>query len=80
MPVSNNGGANAVSVAEHTMLLILAVLKRLRRHHDKWWRASGAWATSPRTALRAEGKTLGIVGLGTIGKKVARRAHGFGCR
>src|SRR5687767_5700262 len=34
VPVANNGGANAIAVAEHTLMLILAVLKRLVRFHN----------------------------------------------
>src|SRR5262245_36841010 len=34
VPVANNGGANAIAVAEHTVLLMLAVLKRLVRFHN----------------------------------------------
>src|SRR5436309_1853033 len=44
VPVANNGGANAVAVAEHTLMLMLAVLKRLVRLHNDVvagrWRAS----------------------------------------
>jgi phosphoglycerate dehydrogenase-like enzyme len=78
VPVSNNGGANAIAVAEHTIMLMLAVLKRLVHFHNDV--VAGKW----RVGNLAEGrvyelasKTLGIVGLGNIGKKVARRAAAF---
>ena len=81
VPVSNNGGANSVAVAEHTMLLMLAVARRAAWHHNNVvtgkWRV-GDFASHPLFEL--EGKTLGIIGLGTIGKKVVRRALGFGLR
>jgi len=77
--VANNGGANAVSVAEHTMLLILSTMKRLADLHEKCM--DGKWRVgdfSQNKLFELEGKTLGIVGLGNIGKKVARRAQAFG--
>ena len=78
VPIANNGGSNSVAVAEHTMMLILAVYKKLAFHHinvthGKW--RVGDFATTRTYELA--GKKLGIVGLGTIGKKVARRAAGF---
>ena len=78
IPIANNGGANAIAVAEHTLMLILATLKKLTGLHADvspgQWR-SGASGKAPVHELR--GKTLGIVGLGNIGKKVARRAAAF---
>jgi phosphoglycerate dehydrogenase-like enzyme len=78
VPVANNGGANAVAVAEHAVMLMLAVLKKLVYHHNNV--AAGTWRASDFASLRTyelEGKRLGIVGLGNIGKKVARRVRGF---
>jgi phosphoglycerate dehydrogenase-like enzyme len=78
VPVANNGGANSVAVAEHAMMLILAVYKKLAWHHNNvvnsQWRVGNF--DEARTYELAS-KTLGIVGLGTIGKKVARRAKAF---
>jgi phosphoglycerate dehydrogenase-like enzyme len=78
VPVANNGGANSVAVAEHTMMLMLSVYKRLAWHHNN--AMAGKWRVGDLGELRVyelAGKTLGIVGLGTIGKKVARRAPAF---
>jgi phosphoglycerate dehydrogenase-like enzyme len=78
VPVANNGGANSVAVAEHAVMLMLAVLKKLVYHHTNV--VAGTWRASDFAAIRTyelEGKRLGIVGLGNIGKKVARRVHGF---
>ena len=72
VPVANNGGANAVSVAEHTLMLMLAVSRKLIWQHGNV--AAGRWrgnSPAPRMYELFE-KTLGIVGWGTIGKKVAR--------
>jgi phosphoglycerate dehydrogenase-like enzyme len=78
VPVSNNGGANSVAVAEHAVMLMLAVLKKLVWHHNNV--AAGKWRVGDAVATRTyevEGKRLGIIGLGNIGKKVARRVQGF---
>ncbi len=78
VPVANNGGANSVAVAEHTIMLILSVLKRLAWMHNNV--VAGKWRVGDLGEQRLyelSGKTLGIVGLGTIGKKVVRRAKGF---
>src|SRR3989442_905686 len=78
VPVANNGGANAIAVAEHTLMLMLAVLRRLVRLHNDV--VAGKWQVGNFAETRVyelAGKTLGIVGLGNIGKKVARRAAAF---
>ncbi len=78
VPVANNGGSNSVAVAEHTLMLILAVYKKLAWHHNNV--VAGKWRVGDFAQTRTyelAGKTLGIVGLGTIGKKVARRAQAF---
>jgi phosphoglycerate dehydrogenase-like enzyme len=78
VPVANNGGANSVAVAEHTVMLMLAVLKKLVYHHNNV--AAGTWRAADFASIRTyevDGKRLGIVGLGNIGKKVARRVQGF---
>ncbi len=80
VPVCNNGGANAISVAEHAMMLMLTVSRRLISQHANVsggrWRGNGP---APRM-YELNDKTLGIIGLGTIGKKVARLARAFGMR
>jgi phosphoglycerate dehydrogenase-like enzyme len=80
VPVANNGGANAISVAEHAIMLMLTVARKVIWQHANV--SAGRWrgnAPAPRM-YELHGKTLGIVGLGTIGKKVARLARGFGMR
>ena len=74
VPVANNGGANAIAVAEHTLMLMLATLKRLVSLHANV--VGGNWRGDAKV-YELSGKTLGIVGLGNIGKKVARRAAAF---
>jgi len=74
--VANNGGANSRAVAEHTILLMLAVYRRLVHQHAMT--AGGRWrGNQPMSTLyEMHGKTLGIIGYGTIGKRVARIAAG----
>lgn len=72
-------GANAEAVADHAFALLLAVLHRIV-DNDALVRRGG-WERPdylPPMGWDAYGLRLGIVGLGAIGRAVARRAHGFG--
>jgi D-3-phosphoglycerate dehydrogenase / 2-oxoglutarate reductase len=73
--VMNTPGGNAVSVAEHTFALMLAMARSVAQSnasiHAGRWEKSGAAGTELR------GKTLGLVGLGRVGTEVARRARGL---
>lgn len=72
--VTSTPGVNAQAVAEHTMGLILALARRIPAM-DAAVRA-GQW---PRAELvQLEGKTLGVIGLGEIGRRVARLGAAFG--
>jgi phosphoglycerate dehydrogenase-like enzyme len=74
--VTNTPGVNAHAVAEHTLALMLAITRRIPAM-DAAVRA-GEW---PRDQLvQLEGKTLGLVGLGAIGRRVAALAAPFGMR
>jgi phosphoglycerate dehydrogenase-like enzyme len=77
VPIANNGGANSVAVSEHAILLMLAVSRQVVRQHTSV--AAGRWRgnSTPRVH-ELRNRTLGIVGLGTIGKKTARLAAAFG--
>src|SRR5262245_42912775 len=76
VPIANNGGANSVAVAEHTIMLILAVYKKMAFHHINVthgkWRVGGFAA---KRAYRLGGESLGIVGRGTRRQTGARRAE-----
>ena len=78
IPVANNGGANAISVAEHTMLLLLAVARRIPEAHAR--ATTGRWAGNSHgmDMVMLFDKTLSIIGMGNIGRQVARRARAFG--
>lgn len=72
--VRNTPGVNAHAVAEHTLALMLALARRIPEM-DAGVKA-GQW---PRGSLvQLEGKTLGVVGLGAIGSRVATLASAFG--
>jgi len=74
IPVTNTPGVNADSVADLAFALILATARRLVEG-DRMTR--GAQFNFHFLGLDVSGKTLGIVGFGSIGKAVARRAAGF---
>ena len=74
IPVFFTPGVNHTTVAEHTFLLLLAIEKKLLFHTDST--RSGKWKRE--TGHEIMGKTMGIVGLGRIGKEVAIRARAFG--
>ena len=74
IPLLFTPGVNHTTVAEHTFLLLLALEKNLLFHTDST--RSGGWKR--KTGHELLGKTLGILGLGRIGKEVALRARAFG--
>jgi D-3-phosphoglycerate dehydrogenase len=74
--VTNTPGVSATSIAEHALALMLAVARRIPRL-DTQTRA-GEWPRGQMTQLH--GKTLGIIGLGAIGRKFARLGEGIGMR
>jgi D-3-phosphoglycerate dehydrogenase len=71
--VTNTPGANQVAVAELAVALIMALTRKLA-YHDTVVK-SGGWSRIIGTEL--EGKTVGLVGLGRIGKEVVLRLKGF---
>jgi phosphoglycerate dehydrogenase-like enzyme len=74
--VCNSVGLNAIPVAEHAISLMLTLAKKITKY-DKELRI-GEWRRTPATLLHS--KTLGIVGLGSIGVEVAKRAKAFDMR
>lgn len=74
--VCNTPGANARSVAEHTILLLLAVRRNLPAM-DRHVR-EGGWDRSQFTGHEVAGDTLGVYGLGNIGRETATLARGMG--
>ncbi|NUQ81694.1 MAG: phosphoglycerate dehydrogenase [Bacteroidetes bacterium] len=76
--VMNTPGGNTISTAEHTCALILSVAR--------WTPSSFAdikskkWERKKWVGTELDGKTLGVIGLGKIGKEVARRMQAFGMK
>ena len=79
VPCCNLPGVNKVAVAEHALLLMLAMGKRLLDADALTKQAKWAETRALRTTMiELQEKTLGIVGLGDIGREVALRARAFG--
>ena len=76
--IATNNGANAISVAEHVLMLIFALYRQLLFHHRSV--TSGPWKNLKHTNRELSGKTLGIYGLGRIGKELAKRASALGVK
>lgn len=77
--VINTPGAPANSVAELTIGLMLAVLRKIA-YADRRLR-EGEWVKKQCLGYELRGKTLGVIGMGRIGREVARIAHhGFGMK
>ena len=76
--VMNTPGGNAVSVAEHTLALMLAMARYIPQATVST--KSGKWEKKKFLGNELRGKTLGIVGLGSIGREVVKRAAAFEMR
>ena len=80
--VANNGGGNAVAVAEHTIALMVSTYRKLQLQFQSV--KAREWAGNTRAAWFSQaheltGKTVGIIGLGRIGQQVAKRLQGWDC-
>ena len=80
IPICNAGGANAIAVSEYTVFLMLACLRRFRLfnqsiHEGKF---RGAAAADRKSSHELYSSTVGIVGFGNIGRRVAKLCYGFG--
>ena len=77
IPVANNGGANSWAVADHAVLAMLTLYRRML-HADPAVRA-GKWsaAIDGLNTFEMANKVVGIMGFGNIGQKVARRVQAF---
>jgi D-3-phosphoglycerate dehydrogenase len=76
--VVNAPQSNTLSAAEHTMALLLAQARNVPQAHAAL--KAGRWERSRWEGVELADKTLGIIGLGRIGKLVAQRAYAFGMR
>ncbi len=73
--VMNTPEANAITTAEHTIALMFALARRLPQAHASI--KSGLWEREKFKGKELFGKTLGVIGLGNIGRFVAERAIGL---
>ena len=80
--VANNGGANSIAVSEHTIALMVGVYRKLQLQLQSV--KAREWAGGIRDAWffqahELAGKTVGIIGMGRIGRQVAKRLLGWEC-
>lgn len=73
--VVNTPDGNTISTAEHTFGLMLALARHIPQAHESM--NAGKWDRKSYSGVELRGKTLGIVGLGRIGRAVAKRALAF---
>ncbi len=83
--VTNTPGVLTEAVADFTWGLILAITRRIVEadkfvRTGEWHRTGTGWHPLMMLGTEVHGKTLGILGMGRIGRAVARRAKGFGMR
>ncbi|MBI4575783.1 MAG: phosphoglycerate dehydrogenase [Planctomycetes bacterium] len=76
--VMNTPDANTTSAAEHTLALLLSLARNVPQASARL--RQGGWDRARFTGTEVAGKTLGVIGLGKIGRQVARRAHGLDMR
>ena len=80
--VSNTRGVQAIPIAEHVMAVLLALSKQIPFVLEN--QAQARWAqnqfTGDRLPWLLNGRTMGLIGVGTIGSEVAKRAQAFGMR
>ena len=73
--VMNTPGGNSVSVAEHTLALMLSLARSIPAASAST--RSGKWEKRKFVGTELRGKTLGVIGLGSIGREVVKRAAAF---
>jgi D-3-phosphoglycerate dehydrogenase len=76
--VMNAAGGNSVTTAEHTIALLMAMARKVPQAAAKL--KAGKWDKKSFMGTELNGKTLGIIGLGNIGKIVASRGQGLGMK
>ncbi len=76
--VMNAPDGNTITTAEHTIALLIALARRVPQANSSL--KSGHWDRKSFIGVELQGKTLGVVGMGRIGRTVAARARGFGMK
>ena len=81
IPVANTPGANDIGVAEHTIMLALACLKYLTFYNSRTHQGEWLFMHAQRTGVfELNGKTYGLLGMGSTARAVAERLAPFGVR
>lgn len=80
VPLAITAGINAGPVAEHAVMLMLAVLRRIGQVDPALRRGIWLKAEMRSVCLQLTGRTVGLVGFGNIGRMVALKLRGFDCR
>ena len=78
IPVANAGGSNAISVSEHVVLLMLACLRRLLPFNQTIREGKWRGDLDRKSSHELYDRTVGIVGFGNIGRRIAKLCYGFG--
>jgi len=76
--VMNAPDGNTVTTAEHTVALLVALARKLPQANSSV--KAGKWERNKFIGVELQGKTVGIIGLGRIGRAVAKRARSFGMK
>ena len=76
--VMNAPDGNTTTTAEHTIALLIALARRIPQANSSL--KSGRWERKAFIGVELQGKTLGVVGMGRIGRTVAARARAFGMK
>ena len=76
--VMNAPDGNTITTAEHTIALLVSLARNVPQAHAKL--QSGTWDKKSFVGVELNGKTLGVIGLGRIGKHVSNIAKGFGMK
>ncbi len=76
--VMNTPGGNTISAAEHTVSMMLSLARNIPQAQQSLLR--GEWERKQYTGTEVFGKTIGVVGLGKIGREVAQRCAGLGMK
>ena len=80
IPVANNSGINAATMAEHTIGMMISLCRKMLEMHISV--KEGRWhgCLEPSQLVEINGKVVGIIGFGFAGQAVARRLKGFDAR
>ncbi|MGB7302109.1 MAG: 2-hydroxyacid dehydrogenase [Burkholderiaceae bacterium] len=80
IPVARTTASNAAPVAEYALGLMIATMRSLAFGHAELQQGRWRGFPLPRDSLLISGKTVGIIGFGAIGQRLAQLLSGFGCR